>query len=175
MAARKPPRNRKPLKDRTKKERLRARKILHGSRGAGGREGQFAVYDPDVHPAQLVAYFRKAYDDLQSAERIETKQGDVKYVQKPVDPPTFGGFAAEIGVCRDTIWEWSQKHPEFERAHSQAKSILEHILVAIALKSGFNHNATALVLKNLLNWTDKQQVESQGKVIIKLDQQDMEA
>lgn len=30
-------------------------------------------------------------------------------------------IAADLGVCRDTIYEWRDKHPEFERAFKKGK------------------------------------------------------
>jgi hypothetical protein len=57
-------------------------------------------------------------------EIVKGKDGDrVVEVEKPNAPPTLYGFAASIGVCRDTLFEWTKKHEKFAAAVKMAKDM----------------------------------------------------
>ena len=66
--------------------------------------GRPSKYRPHHHPEDVVAYFRAALDAVEEPERVESRRGGVKYVQAPVPPPTLAGYAARVGVRRETLW-----------------------------------------------------------------------
>lgn len=165
------PRNRRgkpPLKNRSQKEQDEAYRILHGA----PIRGEKPFYDPEVHPAGLIAYFRKALDGLMEARLVTTDKGQESYLKRPVDPPTLSGYAAEIHVGRRTIYAWMQQHEEFDDAVDQAKAVQEQVYVEMGLQGGYNPNVVNFVLKNLQGWTDKAETTHKGAVVLKIDEQD---
>ena len=165
------PRNRRgkpPLKNRTRKEQDEAYQILHGAPIRSERP----TYDLDVHPAGLVAYFRKALDGLKDAYRVTTDKGQKSYLKTPVRPITLAGYAAEIHVSTRTLYDWSQKHEEFGEAVGEAKAIQEQVFVEMGLQGAYNPNVVNFVLKNLQGWTDKAEIAHKGTVVLKIDEQD---
>ena len=105
-------------KRRTAAERLKTWRILD-SRPVG----RPSKYRPDHHPEDIVAYFRESFDAIEEPERVESAQGGVKYVQAPVRPPTLAGYAAWVGVRRETLWAWARRHEEYGEAVGICKAI----------------------------------------------------
>ena len=137
--------------------------------------GRPSKYMPDHHPEDIVAYFWAPLDAMEEPERIESPQGGVKYVQAPVPPPTLAGYAAKIGVRRETLWAWTQQHEEFDEAVGICKAIQEQVLVTMGLLGAYRPNMTIFMLKNLLDWTDKVEHVQKGAVVLRFDAQDASA
>lgn len=68
---------------------------------------------------------------------------------------SLAAFAGMIGVCRDTVQEWTRVHPEFSaavKAHKAKRALLwEEKLLRIADQGGGTGSATAVIfaLKNV--------------------------
>ena len=62
---------------------------------------------------------------------VESAQGGVKYIQAPVRPPLFAGYAARVGVRRQTLWNWARRHEEFEQAAGICKAMQEQVFVTM--------------------------------------------
>ncbi len=168
---RKRKRSKKPLKDRSRKERWRARWILRG-------ESDFVpdlIYDDDFHPKDIVKYFQAQYDLISNPRENRTERGDLKFVTEPVRAPTLAGYAVKIGVSRECLWAWRQKHPKFSESVQRAKAIQEAFLVEQGTLGALNPQVTIMTLKNLQDWTDKVDVGAQGVITLKFDDQDTEA
>lgn len=73
--------------------------------------------------------------------------------------PTFAGFAAKIGVHRDTLNEWIKVHPEFSDAYNKAKDLQEEFLVQNALKNLYAQPFAVFTAKNVLGWRDKSETD----------------
>lgn len=79
-------------------------------------------------------------------------------------------FAAEVGVCRDTVSEWMAVHEDFSVAASRAKAACaawwERVSRQNALSGEGNATLCVFGLKNMgaADWSDKQQVEHSGKL-----------
>jgi hypothetical protein len=77
-------------------------------------------------------------------------------------------YAAEIGVCRDTITEWASKHAEFSVAVKRAKAAAAawYDAKARGIIGGETGNATLCIfgLKNFApeDFRDKQEIEHSG-------------
>lgn len=88
------------------------------------------------------------------------------------DGSSITSFAAEIGVCRDTITEWAKVHPEFSAAVKKAKAKCgawwERRAREGAAGTSQNINATLCIfgLKNMApdDWRDKVETEHSGAV-----------
>ena len=107
--------------------------------------------------------------------RNVTERGDLKFVTAPVRAPTLAGYAVKIGVSRECLWAWRQKHPKFAEAAQRAKAIQEAFLVEQGTLGALNPQVTIMTLKNLQDWTDKVDVGAQGVITLKFDDQDTEA
>ena len=74
--------------------------------GSQAREAELPKTGPGPDPEDLVDYFRAANDALEEPERIVSSRGVVRWIQRPVPPPTLAGYAAKVRVGRETLWEW---------------------------------------------------------------------
>lgn len=88
--------------------------------------------------------------------------------------------AADFGVCTDKIYEWRDKHPEFQRAISRGMALAEAYWERMA-KSALENRRTlnsglwGMIMKNRFGWSDKldsNQV-TEKKVTLKLDLADV--
>lgn len=159
-----------PLRKRPPKQRHEAQKILHSP-----RKGPIPLYDSDYHPDHLVAFFQKAADEVEEVESRITKGRERKHTQKPVVPPTLTGWAAKVSIDRRTVWEWAQKHDEFDRAVGLAKAIQEDLLIRMGALGAYNPRLVEFMLKNLHEWTDRAEVTAKGEVHLHFDAQDEES
>lgn len=155
---------------RSKSEQRAAYRLLHAK-----RSGHPFTYDPKVHPKAVVDYFQARLDEVRDAERVLTERGDVRYVTRPVRPPTWGGFAAHVGVSRECLRAWRDKHEEFGEACDRALAIQEQVIVELAMIGGVNPHFAVMMMKNVHGWRDRQEVDQRSKVTLKFDSQDEEA
>lgn len=124
--------------------------------------GRPSEYRPEI-AQELLDYFGKD-PYVEKEQDILTKTGDVITIKKDVasDFPTLAGFAIKLGICRDTLLEWSKEYPEFSGAYKRAKDFQENFL-AVNGNKGLIHPAFAIfTAKNVLNWRDKKDVEHSG-------------
>lgn len=63
--------------------------------------------------------------------------------------PTIEGISIKLGVCRDTLYEWAKKYPEFSDTIEKTKTLQKEYLQEIGIFGGKEINATivALLLK----------------------------
>lgn len=74
-------------------------------------------------------------------------------------PASFESFAGEIGVDRDTLYEWRKKHKDFSDAHKKGKMKTLHTFEKILRlygKGQMKGNIAAVLfqMKNLTNFRD---------------------
>lgn len=159
-----------PFLRRPQTERYRTDRILEGRK----RTGRRPKYDPTVHPAGIVDYFRQRYDAIIDPERFESEHR-LEYVQAKVRPPSLAGYAASIGVSRECVWSWRKKHPEFDEAVGQCLAMQESVIIELAATGAYNPSFAALMMKNLHAWHDKIENTHRGEVTLNFDDQDAEA
>jgi hypothetical protein len=96
----------------------------------------------------------------------------LEYFSSPVGEfPTLAGFAAFIGVSRDTLHDWAHakdvsghlRNPSFSDAYKKAKDMQEQNLVKGALTGVYNSTFAIFTAKNVLGWRDKVEQEITGK------------
>jgi hypothetical protein len=83
--------------------------------------------------------------------------------------PTFGRFAASIGVSSDILRKWAKAKkpdgspvkPEFFRSYARARDLQESLLIEGGISGVYNYRFAAFTAKNILGWRDqpKQDVE----------------
>ncbi len=78
--------------------------------------------------------------------------------------PYFVDWQIKIDIDNTTMLEWVKKHPEFSRAYNRAKQLQEKFLMECGLKEVHGGFITALTLKNVSGWRDKQDIEHTGEV-----------
>jgi len=123
-----------------------------------------------VHVGRPSSYDKKYCDEIIDYFDIEPhfetpvvityKDGTTKEEVKlmPSDLPTLAGFAVKIGVCRDTLNQWSKDHEEFSDAIKRAKECQENILVTNGLQNLYAQPFAIMASKNILNWRDKKDI-----------------
>lgn len=88
---------------------------------------------------------------------------DPKYCEQLITymalPASFESFAGEIGVDRDTLYEWRKKHKEFSDAHKKGKMKTLHTFEKILRlygKGQMKGNIAAVLfqMKNLTTFRD---------------------
>lgn len=154
----------------TQLEVLEAQNLLFGE-----AQDLQALYDPQSHPRHLVEHFRSVLEELGETERIENERGDVKYVRRPIDPPTLAGFAARNDVSVSTLRDWAQRFPEFAHAMEIAHAIQEQIIVSLGATTGYDSKFAQLMCKNYFGWQDRVENTHRVGVILRFDDEDSRA
>ncbi len=139
------------------------------------RGGPRPLYDPEVHPAGIIAYFQERLEEIKELERVETEKGQVSYLQEPVSPPLLSGYANQIQVSPATIASWANKYEEFGEAVNRAKGIQEQIFLHMGVFGAYAERLTMFMMKNHHNWQDKVEQTNKGGVTLVFDKQDEEA
>jgi hypothetical protein len=106
------------------------------------------------------------------AERGRPSKYQPAFCEQVVDHMREGAsltsFAAEIGVCRDTITEWCSVHDEFSAAVKRGKAACaawwEKTNRNLAVSGQGNATACVFGLKNMAadDWRDKHELEHSG-------------
>jgi hypothetical protein len=81
----------------------------------------------------------------------------------PCDLPTLAGFAVSIGVCKKTINNWCDEHPEFLHAVEIAKAVQEHIWATNTLHKLYDKTFSIFFGKNNLDYVEKVVQEIEDK------------
>ena len=112
--------------------------------------GRPTDYDPK-YIEEIIEYFNREPYKKEGSKLI------------PCDFPTLAGFAVKIGVHRDTINEWGRNNEEFSDAIKKAKEFQENIIVTNSMKGLYNTAFSIFAAKNLISWSDKQDITSDGE------------
>lgn len=124
--------------------------------------------------------YRKEFADkllqfFEAHSEPEFHQAGDKVVNVPPRFPTLARFAVQIGVTRETLWDWATKrheggdrdgelvYPEFSHAYNMAKAYQEAILAENGLTGGYNGSFANIVAKNLIDWRDPRDVNVAGQ------------
>ena len=131
--------------------------VKASSRNALG--GRPTKYTTDI-PQRLLDFFSiEPY-------RVEMKDSG-RMACIPARFPTLARFAAENGICRDTLHRWANEkdadgnilRPEFSDAYKRAKDLQEANLVEGAMAGAYPPAFSIFTAKNVLGWRDRQEVE----------------
>jgi len=123
--------------------------------------GRPSKYKPE-YCQQLINYFdlsKAAYKEV----TLPAGEGRERVEILPEVFPTFEEFAADIGVCYDTLRAWatdknengSLVNPEFSEAYSRARTRQTAILFKGGMAGAFDGRFAGLAAKNLAGWSDK--------------------
>ena len=129
-------------------------------------------YNSDLHPVDIVNWFRARYNELDDPVEVVTKQGELKYVQPPGQMPSFSGYAMEMHCSVRTLRDWCTRYPEFEDAWMQCEAIQEEAMVKLGANGSVPPTFAVLLMKNRANWTEKGEITAKGGVTIVFDDLD---
>lgn len=126
----------------------------------GGRPSK---YKPE-YCQEIIKYFSvNPFEERVMEKKKEyNKDGSLKSefekIVQVANPLRFiSQFAREIGVSKDTLYEWAKIHPEFSDSLKEVKLLQEEHLVTCGLKGLFNPSAFIFSSKNMIGWRDKQE------------------
>lgn len=107
--------------------------------------------------AELIDFFENAEPNYELPVEVQDKHGDVttKMTRVANPPPFLTKFARNIGVSRETLYEWGRVHPEFSDALKRAKEIMEEFLIENTLNGNYAQSFAIFMAKNTIHWTDK--------------------
>lgn len=83
-------------------------------------------------------------------------------------------IAHNMGICRDTLFEWKKKFPKISDTLKKTKEIVDTEVENALFKSALSGNITAQIfwLKNRKpeQWRDKREVDTSADTMNKLDE-----
>lgn len=140
--------------------------------------GRPSLYKPE-YCDQILDYFSvEPYEE--KIKKVHTKSGDVIELPYEVaaDFPSFAGFAAKIGVHRESLLNWTEQFPDFFDAYKRAKDLQENFILINGHKSLINTAFGIFTAKNVLGYRDKHPGEDDRTIThageVKVDRIDLE-
>ena len=79
----------------------------------------------------------------------------IEYFKNEEPIGSIAGFAAKIGVCKDTIHEWRDKHQAFSDAYKKAYAFYEHKWLKGSINGDFQVAFSIFMGKNVFGYKDK--------------------
>lgn len=106
---------------------------------------------------------------FEKEKTIPTKDGPIVITtDEASEIPMFQDFCKEVGVHRDTLHEWRDKHPEFSDAYKKAKDLQEMIIAKNAIKGRYDKTFSIFMLKCNHGWNDGNNQQT-GNVKMEID------
>lgn len=127
-------------------------------------KGKPAYYMPEYCNEILEFFDKEPFEERTVMKYYKNGDSEEKIQLIPCDLPTLTGFAVQIGVSIAKLQEWSKDHDTFFEAIEICKAKMNHILVTNGLKGLYNPAFTIFAAKNLIGWSDKQQIALSGTI-----------
>jgi hypothetical protein len=131
--------------------------------------GRPSDYDPKYNQ-EMLDFFNN-WEEYRLVKKEVVSNGVVKIIneEKPNKPPTINKFSIKIGVCRKTLNNWCDAHPEFLRTYTQCKAIQEEFLCDKGLLGEYNQGITRLMLVNHSEIKDKMEIDQTNESKVKIE------
>ena len=119
---------------------------------AGGRPSKYKK----EYCEMIVVYF-----DIEPTKEVEVvttfKNGTTRESseERPNHLKFLNKFARSIGVCHDTLIEWTKRHPEFSDAYTHAKELQKEHLITCGLLGLYNPAFAKFTAVNITDMRDK--------------------
>lgn len=92
-------------------------------------------------------------------DRVHPRTG-VEYTERVANTlPTVEGFARSLGVSKQTLYTWCDKHPEFLDAFTRARDMQVDHLIQNGLLKHTAEGLTKFMLVNLSEYRDTKHVD----------------
>jgi len=126
-------------------------------------------YKPEYADA-LIEYFSKPNVRIEYAETFNKDGQVIKRVPVvlPAEYPTFEGFAAKLGVVRDTLRNWCNQSPRFMHAYARAKEMQKDKLIVNSMCGHYNPMIAKFEAVNNHGMSDKVEKDSTISFDVKL-------
>lgn len=117
--------------------------------------GRPTKYDPK-YCEEIIKYF-----DIQPYKTVQvvtTGKNDYEKIEEkevPNDLRFIRGFANHIGVTQASIFEWSEKYPEFSIALKEAKELQREFMLQNGLRGLYASAPFIFAMKNMHGWRDE--------------------
>lgn len=91
-----------------------------------------------------------------------------RLVQWMKKPKSYESFGTQVGVCRETLYDWEKKHPEFlhakKRGRLECQNTCEALLIAQSTGQIKGGSTASLIffMKNVTNFRDDPVQEDVG-------------
>lgn len=89
--------------------------------------------------------------------------------------PTLTGFAISVGVTTRTLYNWAEKHTEFQESMDYCNAVQDDMLQQFALNGIWNPSMASFVLKAKHAWEDKKTIDTNSNIYLSFDSQDEDA
>ncbi|MCK5608275.1 hypothetical protein KAR91_40715 [Candidatus Pacearchaeota archaeon] len=111
---------------------------------------------------QIEKFFnRNLVDEVKEDGISLQRKATEKVVDRiPCELPTFERFAFSIGVHRETLINWTEKHPEFFDAYRKCKDLQKDILIQHGLSGNYNATFAIFTSKNITDMKDKCEIDN---------------
>lgn len=109
------------------------------------------------YASELLKYFSEPPTRVDYIKRYD-RSGNITEEEPVVigaDYPTFEGFAASIGVTRNTLDNWRNKHAAFARAYERAEDLQKNMLIVNGLGGRYNGNFAKFIAANQHGMVEK--------------------
>jgi hypothetical protein len=117
---------------------------------------------------EMVEFFNiEAYRISKIIKTNKDGSTEEREIEVANDLPLFSKFAVNIGVHRDTLHEWKDKHEEFSDAYKKCKEIQRNILIINGLRGLYQTAFAIFTAKNITDLRDKQEIEHSGETTIR--------
>lgn len=125
--------------------------------------GRPSKYD-EKYCAEIVEFFDRPLFEYESQMILKKGVPTEIKVRVPCRFPTFERFAFEIGVHRETLLNWCDKHPSFFDAYKKAKDLQKEILIQNTLSGLYEKTFAIFTAKNVTDMHDTYKQEYSGEV-----------
>ena len=123
------------------------------------RVGRPTKYKPEYCQEILEFFNRKPFEPVFDANGNIALDKQGRPVMMPTALPTLAGFAIKLQTHRETVLNWTHKHPEFLDSYKRAKAMQEEILVQNGLAGNYEKAFAIFLAKNVTEMKDYKAIE----------------
>ena len=132
--------------------------------------GRPTLYRPEYCDA-VMEYFQRPREAREVKVSAENREGEWKQAYRTIcaELPSIAGFCIELGISRNTLYEWQKAHADFRDSCARAVLLAESLVADRGNNGLYNAQFAAFYGKNVFGWKDKTEVET----VNSQDSQDM--
>lgn len=114
---------------------------------------------------QIIDFFDRPLFEEKEVSSFEKGRTVIRKISVPCLLPTIERFCLNIGIHKDTLYEWVKVHPDFSDSLRRAQQAQQEILVQHGLTGLYKEGFAKFVGVNYTNLKDKvEQVHSVSEI-----------